>query len=179
VAYAFAGRKRDVVLNINGDPQPNRSYQLFVWGTSTPAVRYTNRLKQATSSTPLATDNRGYFDFFVDPGEYGIVVQGESQQQYIRVDEDPAETVNYSDLGVSVATLIDGKVPAEQLPNVNDDLDPGTILALLDAWAIPSKVTYSGSSYPARPNRPAGLVIYDGPVQPTSWQTGDLWVEAG
>jgi hypothetical protein len=41
-----------------------------------------------------------------------------------------------------------------------------------------SVLIYSGGAYPARPSGvPGGNVKYVGPVQPTTWLTGDEWVD--
>lgn len=36
---------------------------------------------------------------------------------------------------------------------------------------------YTGGAYPARPGVPAGWVRYLGPVAPTTWLTGDEWID--
>lgn len=41
-------------------------------------------------------------------------------------------------------------------------------------------LVYTGGAYPARPSSgsvPAGSVRYVGPVVPTTWLTGDEWVD--
>ena len=39
-------------------------------------------------------------------------------------------------------------------------------------------IVYTGGAYPARPNGVAGgSVIYIGPVTPSDWLTGDIWLK--
>jgi hypothetical protein len=58
-------------------------------------------------------------------------------------------------------------------PTLNDSLQ-----YLKDATSDPTimrVVVYTGGSYPSRPST-TGPVRYIGPVQPTTWQTNDEWV---
>lgn len=57
-------------------------------------------------------------------------------------------------------------------------LPPAVVTKLNAVGAGITRLTYSGSAYPARPaGLPAGRAEYVGPTQPTDWTSGDTWVD--
>lgn len=61
--------------------------------------------------------------------------------------------------------------------NVNVTTQISDNLTKIDtaAGTMQRRVIWNGSSYPARPSVPAGMVEYVGPTEPTTWLTGDTW----
>lgn len=39
------------------------------------------------------------------------------------------------------------------------------------------RLVHNGTTYPARPDVPAGMAEYVGPSEPSDWTDGDTWTE--
>lgn len=113
----FAVKFSVVLEDTNGDPQRNTPYQLFLSGTTTPATVYEGRTKTPFTGT-LQSNSMGNATFWVDPGYYDIKVSNNDAQQLPYIGEDDADTLSDADIGVKIPSLVDGKVPTEQLPTV-------------------------------------------------------------
>lgn len=89
-------------------------------------------------------------------------------------------------LQIDAALIVSGTVNGQgQLILVKKDgsqINAGTVIGSFptedqnDARYV-ARVIHNGSTYPARPDVPAGMAEYVGPTTPTTWQTGDTWVQ--
>jgi hypothetical protein len=92
----------------------------------------------------------------------------------------PAVVTKLNDTSGSGA-IADGSITSAKLADgtiVETDLAPAVVTKLNAVGAGITRLTYSGSAYPARPaGLPAGRAEYVGPTQPTDWTSGDTWVD--
>ncbi len=103
-------------------PQPNKEFEVFLWGTTTPATLYASSDKTDLLDDLPRTDALGNGSFYADFAEpeipYGVRLVGEGRVVGPLYVTEPAEdTLNLSHLGVLVASLDDdGFIPLSQFP---------------------------------------------------------------
>jgi hypothetical protein len=142
----YAGQYGPETL-LDGAGRPLRLVNVIVLGADgvTPAVLYTSRTKTATTpSNTVQTSSDGNLSFFADPGAYRLrwTVAGVTHTLDVEVSQDFVDqggavrsvngrtgvvtlaaadvgAVPQSEVGVSVAQLVGGKVPSGQIPSLS------------------------------------------------------------
>lgn len=111
-----------------------------------------------------------------------VALNTPSNDQVLTYETATAKWRNKTALVSSVAgkTGAVGLVKADVgLANVDNTADNDKPISAPQAAALDQRLVvliHNGTSYPARPSVPAGMVQYKGPTQPASWQTGDTWI---
>jgi hypothetical protein len=93
----YAGRYDEVLLKISGRmvlTAPSAAVHVLEEDGVTPAVLYTNRVKNTTAPNPTSTDASSNLEFFADPGNYILrIFEGDTlvRTDYITVPVEPSE----------------------------------------------------------------------------------------
>lgn len=95
MAYVFAGRYGpEQLIDTTGKPLPNTAVTVYNRGTTVKPTIYSTRTKTILAN-PFNTDSVGNLGFFVDPGEYDLLVGATTLQ--ISVLPDAADVARLSD----------------------------------------------------------------------------------
>lgn len=151
-AYALAGQYGAApLLSNSGAVLPNHSVSIFIHGTFTLAVLYTDKTMGSTTANPTTSDAVGNLTFFATPGEYDLTPLGDSTVS-VMVPNDPFDpALLASPLGAALDAggfnIIDGATPVNPtdfvIKSYVDALISGLSLHLASQWATVGTETFT------------------------------------